>query len=111
MSRSRKKHAIQGWTTAESEKDDKRIINRALRRKTKTILKDADPEGNFILPIPDEIMSVWSMSKDGKGRVEKADKPKCEECNDKMKCLVDEDWKLGCKSWRKYQWYEKALRK
>ncbi len=52
MSRSRKKIAITGWTTARSEKKDKRIINRSLRRQTRRIL-EGDAE-DAIFPIQDD---------------------------------------------------------
>ena len=110
MSRSRKKHAITGVTTARSEKEDKRIINRILRRSARKLLKQEDRE-EAIFPIPDEVMSPWDMSKDGRIRWDKEEKPSCLNCLEKMSCLVDETYKDGCKQWRRYQWYLKALRK
>ena len=73
MSRSRRKTPIVSWTTAKSEKEDKRIINRILRHKVKQTLKtkDIDELEEYIEPKKDEIMDVWNMSKDGKQRVEK----------------------------------------
>ena len=111
MSRSRKKHAITGFTTARSEKQDKRIMNRAIRRITRNKLKQDDRE-DAILPIPDEVMNVWSMAKDGKHHYDKVDKPDCANCLDKIKCLTDETYKEhNCRSWCRYQWYLKSMRK
>jgi hypothetical protein len=62
MSRSRKKSLIQGITTCESEKKDKRFANRAFRRRVKIKLS-SDEE---ILPAIKEISNVWSFGKDGK---------------------------------------------
>ena len=74
MSRSRKKHPICGITTAKSEKEDKRIMNRALRHKANSSLKNKDLEKleNYIELKKDEIMNVWSMAKDGRQRIRKS---------------------------------------
>ena len=76
MSRSRKKHAITGVTTARSEKDDKRIINRVIRHKVKSKLRKKNIEEleNFLEPEKNEIMDKWNMSKDGKIWFDKKDK-------------------------------------
>lgn len=69
MSRSRRKTPVAGWTTARSEKFDKKIIHRKMRRKVDKILKTiVDPEDIAVadFPITDEIKDVWSMQKDGK---------------------------------------------
>lgn len=111
MSRSKKKIAITGWTTARSEKEDKRIINRSLRRQTRRILNSEGAE-DAILPVQDDVMSLWSMAKDGKcwHREEKA--PDCSNCTYKIRCLTDEDYKVhNCRPWWRHQWYLKALRK
>ena len=42
-----------------SEKDDKRIANRKMRRKTKHITED------FIIPLKEEISDIWNLVKDG----------------------------------------------
>ena len=63
MSRSRKKTPIFGITTARSEKEDKRIANRKLRRVVKQELA-REPDG--VLPVLREVSNVWSMEKDGK---------------------------------------------
>ncbi len=110
MSRSRKKIAITGWTTARSEKKDKRIINRSLRRQTRRIL-EGDAE-DAIFPIQDDVMSLWSMQKDGKCWHREEKPPDCDNCGDKMRCLVDELYKEHrCIPWIRHQWYLKAMRK
>jgi hypothetical protein len=63
MSRSRRKNKIFGMTKADSEKQDKRLANRAMRR----IIKQSDfLNEDLILPIMDEVRNIWSMDKDGK---------------------------------------------
>ena len=110
MSRSKKKIAITGFTTARSEKQDKRIINRSLRRTTRRLL-NSDGAEDAILPIPDEVMDVWSMRKDGKCWHKEEKKPDCDNCTDKMRCLTDETYKDLCIPYLRHQWYLKALRK
>jgi len=68
MGKSYKKVPISGFTTARSEKEDKRILNRILRHKVKASLKSKDIEEleMFLEPKKDEVMDKWSMSKDGK---------------------------------------------
>jgi hypothetical protein len=66
MSRSKQKNPITGITTAASEKQDKRIANRRLRRRIKQLL-GADPRAD-ILPLEREVSNVWLMDKDGKTR-------------------------------------------
>lgn len=110
MSRSRKKYPIHGFTTARSEKEDKRIINRRMRRKVRMQLSRDDRE-EAIFPVQDEIMDLWEMSKDGKTRAEKVDKPDCNNCHNKLNCLVDTDYKTECRIWCRWNWYQKAFRK
>lgn len=62
MSRSRKKTPITGYTTAETEKDDKRRANRKLRRITKVQVKKGDDQFTELR----EISNVWAFGKDGK---------------------------------------------
>ena len=64
MSSSRRKTPIMGITTAVSEKRDKQLANRRLRRVVKQALKD-EPEVQ-VLPLKREVSDVWSMDKDGK---------------------------------------------
>lgn len=66
MSHSRRKHPFCGYTTAESEKDDKRRYNRRYRRVCRQILH-SNPERE-ILPVLKEVSDIWWMDKDGKGR-------------------------------------------
>jgi hypothetical protein len=63
LSRSRKKTPITGITTARSEKQDKRLANRKLRRKTRQALRCRDLD---VLPVLREVSNVWCMDKDGK---------------------------------------------
>jgi hypothetical protein len=65
MSRSRRKTPITGITTAESEKKDKRIANRNLRRTSRTAIQKQDSD-EIALPILREVRNVWGMQKDGK---------------------------------------------
>ena len=62
MSRSRKKTAVSGITTCESEKQDKRLANRKLRAAVRTAMAD-DAE---VMPELREVSSVWTFGKDGK---------------------------------------------
>ena len=64
MTRSRKKTPISGITTAESEKQDKRLANRRVRRAVKQALAtsvDVD-----VLPHRRDLTNPWTMAKDGK---------------------------------------------
>jgi hypothetical protein len=66
MSRSRRKRPSSGITTSDTEKQDKRIANRKLRRKVRVRLAiDAEPE---TLPHVREVSDPWAMAKDGKMR-------------------------------------------
>lgn len=62
MARSFQKTKIFGITTATSEKEDKRLANRSLRRAVKQVIKDEFE----VLPELREVSNVWSMAKDGK---------------------------------------------
>jgi hypothetical protein len=64
MGKSRRKTKIFGMTLAKSEKEDKRHCNRALRRKVKSQLSTGDYETP--MPLPNEVVNIWSMDKDGK---------------------------------------------
>jgi len=63
MSRSRRKTPICGITTAQSEKQDKRIANRRLRCRVRSALR-GDPDA--LLPLLREVSDPWLMDKDGK---------------------------------------------
>ena len=58
MSRSKRKTPVFGIIAARSEKQDKRLANRKLRRKTRI-----DPEN---APMLREVSDVWGFAKDGK---------------------------------------------
>jgi hypothetical protein len=62
MSRSYKKTPIFGHAGCKSEKKDKRISNKAQRRKNKERLDSG--EDTFL--DKKEVMDIWDMSKDGK---------------------------------------------
>ena len=68
MSRSRRKTSACGMTCSESEKKDKRIANRTLRRKTKQQLDENDSNLNEVIFVDRlrEVSDVWMMNKDGK---------------------------------------------
>lgn len=66
MSRSRKKTPVCGITTAQSEKQDKRLYNRRFRRVFKQVIRVA-PESE-VLPVLREYSNPWAMNKDGKSR-------------------------------------------
>lgn len=69
MSQSRKKTPVSGNTTARSEKQDKRLANRRLRRNTKQVLVvngKGGPEFDPTLPLLREVSNVWSFDKDGR---------------------------------------------
>lgn len=66
MSRSRKKHPFYGMTTASSEKQDKRLANRKLRRLTTTELRCSSLEEDLILPEIRDVSNVYNFQKDGK---------------------------------------------
>ena len=110
MSRSRRKTAITGITTARSEKYDKRLMNRAIRRITKTRISNTDSD-EYLHITKDEARDIWSMAKDGKTRHDKVNKPQCHMCTGELHCLVDESYKAKCELMWHYHWYLKALRK
>ena len=64
MSRSQRKTAISGITTAATEKTDKRESNRLERRRVKSVL--ISNRGIEILPAKREVSDIWNMAKDGK---------------------------------------------
>ena len=61
MSRSRRKTPKFG-IAGDSDKQDKRLANRKLRRAVRVALD----HGDEVLPELREVSDVWSMSKDGK---------------------------------------------
>jgi hypothetical protein len=66
MSRSFKHTPISGNTYCHSEKDDKRLANRAERRIVRNILDTASDLDNILLPIKREVSDVWGFGKDGR---------------------------------------------
>jgi len=69
MSRSYKHYPGGGITKARSEKRDKRIANRKLRREQENGLIRAQEDDNLdglMLPKLREVSDVWGMEKDGK---------------------------------------------
>ena len=65
MSRSRRRNPVRGITTSDTEKQDKRLASRRLRRKTRVALA-AEPDGP--LPALRQVSSAWAFDKDGKMR-------------------------------------------
>ena len=63
MGKSFRKHRIFG-NCGGSEKKDKRICNRKVRRKAREQIERGDYELPFT--IQDEALNKWSMNKDGK---------------------------------------------
>lgn len=76
MAKSYKKHNILGFTTAESEKEDKQIANRKLRRKANQVSGQAklSEDGNDVdYPDMKEVADNWGFAKDGKQIVSDSD--------------------------------------
>lgn len=73
MSRSYRKHAIIGITTASSEKQDKQRYNRRFRRVIKQAIH-VEPDTE-LLPHLYEYSNPWCMDKDGKYRFDPVDHP------------------------------------
>ena len=74
MSRSRRKHPIKGLA-GRSDKKDKRLANRRLRRLTKICLSSSDLQQDFtVLPVMREVSDPWDFSKDGKIRIDSTSK-------------------------------------
>lgn len=80
MSRSYRHNPFTGFTTAKSEKTDKRIANRRYRKALKEKLRGLDPsddEEDFLPPKMEEISSGgWYFEKDGKMRFDPKEYPK-----------------------------------
>lgn len=64
MSRSYRSSPIVGNTVVSSEKTDKEIANRRLRRIVRQLLHDNSAQ--VVLPLRREVADVWWMGKDGK---------------------------------------------
>lgn len=68
MSNSRKKTPICGYTTAESEKQDKRLANRCYRRTVRQqlgLVMQGEDDTSVITTIR-AVSNRWSFDKDGK---------------------------------------------
>lgn len=61
MSRSYRQTNVTGWTTARSEKQDKRLNNRKMRRQNKLRLMN----GREFVEMR-QVSNPWNMDKDGK---------------------------------------------
>lgn len=72
MSRSKRKTPVRGITTADSEKSDKILSHRKLRRAVRIAVTQDDES------IPDEkgLSNCWAMAKDGKYRFNPSLHPK-----------------------------------
>lgn len=69
MSRSYRNNPITGLTTARTEKQDKRIANRRLRRRNTLREHRAARTGDDVaFFVAREVSNVWAMDKDGKMR-------------------------------------------
>ena len=64
MSRSWKRNPFAGITSAKSEKYDKRLANRRVRRTNKYLLAITNDESQLLARR--ELSNVWCMAKDGK---------------------------------------------
>ncbi len=62
MARSYRHTPIFGITTRRSEKQDKRLANRRLRR----LVRPALSRGDELLPLLREVSDLWSFDKDGR---------------------------------------------
>ena len=63
MGKSRRKTKIFG-NAGYSEKKDKRLCNRMLRKKVREKLHKEEYDAEF--PLPNDVFNIWSMGKDGK---------------------------------------------
>lgn len=71
MSRSRRKMPFIGVTTANSEKQDKRLAHRRWRHVVKQILA-CNPHA--VLPLLREVSDIWCWAKDGRQRIDEESK-------------------------------------
>lgn len=65
MSRSKRQSPYMPVTCCESEKDDKRIANRRLRKGIKSAVRS----GSDVFPVMNEIYDHWNGGKDGRQRI------------------------------------------
>lgn len=66
MARSKRKSPCTGVTTARSEKYDKRLANRRLRKRSRMVLARRRWDDDLIFPLMREVSNVWCMDKDGR---------------------------------------------
>jgi hypothetical protein len=72
VSRSRRKTPIVPITTSDSEKQEKRKANRALRKAVRrAVAVEAE-----VMPLPEDVGNVYAMSKDGKTYIDAKKYPK-----------------------------------
>jgi len=67
LSRSRRRTPIFGNTTCHSEKKDKQLYHKALRKRSKQALRQGKE-----MPHHNEVADVWDFGKDGKHYWDKA---------------------------------------
>lgn len=65
MGKSRRKTEIAGISCAKSEKKDKRLCNKRLRKKIKQITETKNYD-DCLFPLAKEVVNTYSMAKDGK---------------------------------------------
>lgn len=66
MSHSYRKHCFYSFHSYKSQKEDKRLGNRRLRRNiSQLLLKWGEVDEDLVLPILDEILNKYDMPKDG----------------------------------------------
>lgn len=70
MSRSRKKNPFCGIAIADSEKMDKRLANRAWRRRVRVAIQTGR-----VIPLQREVSEVYMFAKDGKMRLDPEEYP------------------------------------
>ena len=66
MSRSRRKTPIFGYTSSDSERQDKQIWHRRWRHNERQALATADDFDAHLTLLRDDVSSTWNMDKDGK---------------------------------------------
>lgn len=79
MSRSRRRTPVTGNTRARSEKDDKCLANRKLRRESNRVIRDCECECDVrscVFPEKRDVSDPWLMAKDGKHYFDKDRYPK-----------------------------------
>lgn len=74
MSRSRRKTPIFGYTSADSERDDKRIWHSRMRHRECQALHSSDDYDAHLTTTRDQVSSTWNMAKDGKSYFFEADR-------------------------------------